>query len=159
MSRGRAAGTASPLCFTVPAKGMGSSQAAHPKASLVSLCLVSWKGDTSRAVEGDSLAPRELSALHRVILPLQWHSCALSHPQPLQGAQDQHLSPTHSAPGCHFPHFLPGSMSICCLQLQELGLGGGTYSGWKACISQASCFPQKCLSWPQEGIENHPSLD
>lgn len=121
MSRGRAAETASPLCFTVPAKGTTSSQTAHPKARLVSLCLVSWRGDTSRAVEGKSLAPSELPALHRVIHPLQLHSCArLFHPQPLQGAQDQHLSLTHSAPGCHFPHFLPGSISICCLQLQEL---------------------------------------
>lgn len=108
MSRGRAAETVSPLCFTVFAKGSRSSQATHPKASLVSLCLGSWRDDTSRAVEGKSLAPSELPALHRVLCPLQLHSHAhLLHSQPLQEAQDQHLPPTHSAPGCHFPHFLP----------------------------------------------------
>lgn len=65
---------------------------------------------------------------------------------------------------CHPPTLLLDVISLIFSLFYEHMLlttagAGGTYSGWKICISQASHLPQKCLNGPHEGIENHLSLD
>ena len=86
------------------------------------VCPATSRTGTSRRVERKSLAPSELPAPLRgrahwsytLMLIYFILSCFL------QGAQDQLPLPTHSAPGCCFPHFLPGPMSLYCLQAREL---------------------------------------
>lgn len=93
-----------PLCFTVPIKGTGSSQARCPRASEGHVCAQQAEGV---ALPGGwkCLASREGACAHQSYTLLLVYFILSRF---LQGAQDQLPSPTRSVPGCCLPCFLLG---------------------------------------------------
>lgn len=111
------------LCFTVFMKGMGSSQAQCPRASV---CPV--RGGTSRRVEGKGLAPSELPVSPRGRVPTRVNSLMLIY--------------------FILSWMLLASFSpwVFKLVLLAAARSGWTCLGWKVWISQTSYFAQKCLN-------------